>query len=144
MPTDKPYILLVHGAWLSASPYASLLSHLQDLGFGTTCSRLPTASNDIPPKHSLSDDTALIQRELTSLADERKAVVVLMHSYGGVVGSNALEGMGWAERQSRGLNGGVVHIIYMAAFLLPLGMYICLLHSASPTAISLSFLRLPC
>ena len=44
-----------------------------------------------------------------------------MHSYGGVVGSNALERLSWQERNEKGQKGGVIAIVYMAAFLLPLG-----------------------
>ena len=44
-----------------------------------------------------------------------------MHSYGGVVGSNALERLSWQERNEKGQKGGVVAIVYLAAFLLPLG-----------------------
>ena len=44
-----------------------------------------------------------------------------MHSYGGVVGTNGLDGLLWPQRQAKGLQGGVVGLIWMAAFVLPLG-----------------------
>lgn len=44
-----------------------------------------------------------------------------MHSYGGLVGSNACENLLWGDRQGKGLKGGIVCIVYMAAFVIPSG-----------------------
>lgn len=45
-----------------------------------------------------------------------------MHSYGGVVGTEAThESLGKKFRQSKGLSGGVVRLVYVCAFMLPLG-----------------------
>jgi hypothetical protein len=45
-----------------------------------------------------------------------------MHSYGGQVGTNALDKLDIASRTERGLAGGVVHLIYMAALALEVGV----------------------
>jgi hypothetical protein len=45
-----------------------------------------------------------------------------MHSYGGLVGSNASpEKLGLERRKKRGLNGGLVKLIYEASFILEKG-----------------------
>lgn len=44
-------------------------------------------------------------------------VVLLMHSYGGVVGTNAIAGLARRERQVRNLRGGVGQLIYVASFM---------------------------
>ena len=66
-------------------------------------------------------------KSLRSLLDELieaqgKGVICVLHSYGGVVGTEAIhESLGRTVRQSKGLNGGVLGILYMTAFILPLG-----------------------
>jgi len=42
-----------------------------------------------------------------------------MHSYGGVVGTQALVGLGWNERAKPEQPGGVVALVYMASYMLP-------------------------
>ena len=48
-----------------------------------------------------------------------KTVVVVMHSYGGLVGSEAIpEELSYARRQAQGRPGGVIHLFFYSAFLL--------------------------
>ncbi|KAI1486252.1 hypothetical protein F5X96DRAFT_655958 [Biscogniauxia mediterranea] len=44
-----------------------------------------------------------------------------MHSYGGVVGTNAVAGLARKDRQAENLPGGVVHLFYLASFMLAQG-----------------------
>ena len=68
------------------------------------------------------DDANIVRSEIVKLVeDEGKEVVVVMHSYGGVVGSQACEGLGRVQRQQKGLAGGVIRLYYMCAFVLPAG-----------------------
>lgn len=53
-----------------------------------------------------------------ALADQGKDVVVLMHSYGGVPGSAALEGLGKTARVEKGEKGGVARLVYVCSFAL--------------------------
>jgi hypothetical protein len=46
-------------------------------------------------------------------------VVVVMHSYGGLVGSNAVTmELSFSHREASGMPGGVVRLFYLAAFVL--------------------------
>ncbi len=42
-----------------------------------------------------------------------------MHSYGGTVGTNALQDVSWTHRLQASLSGCVVQLIYLCSFLLP-------------------------
>lgn len=49
-------------------------------------------------------------------------MILVMHSYGGMVGTEAVtEEMSKIYRRKKGLKGGVVKLLYMAAFLLRKG-----------------------
>jgi pimeloyl-ACP methyl ester carboxylesterase len=76
-----------------------------------------------PPNADLYTDTALVRGYVESLADAGRKIVVLMHSYGGQVGSNALTGLGLEARQMTNgpATGGVVRLVYIAAFALDVG-----------------------
>ncbi|KAJ5776792.1 hypothetical protein N7520_000038 [Penicillium odoratum] len=45
-----------------------------------------------------------------------KKIVVVAHSYGGMVGAGAVKGMEYAKRKKDGSNGAVVILVYLAAF----------------------------
>lgn len=58
---------------------------------------------------------------MTGLIDAGKEVVVVMHSYGGVVGTEALHGLGLENRKTAGNAGGVKRMIFLTAFIPQLG-----------------------
>jgi alpha-beta hydrolase superfamily lysophospholipase len=120
----KPSVLIVHGAWHTPAHYQEVVNHLKQNGFEDThCPRLPSATEILPllATANLKGDTAAIHSAIKSLVDLARNVLVLMHSYGGVVGTNALDSLLAPQRKALGLQGGVIHIIYMAAFVQPAG-----------------------
>lgn len=44
-----------------------------------------------------------------------------MHSYGGAVGSSAIVHLSSQQRAQQGLRDGVVHLLYLSAYILPVG-----------------------
>jgi hypothetical protein len=56
-----------------------------------------------------------------------------MHSYGGLVGSEAIpEALSYLNRQSRNLRGGVIHLFMFSAFLLEEGKSVLDAFGVSP------------
>lgn len=126
----RPVVLLIHGAWHTPAHYYPLLHALTVAGFLTLCPQLPTCNNIVPPPYSLADDVGMVREVALDLADRGHPIIALMHSYGGVVGTEALAGLGWHARRKYRPNdseevehpvGGVVALVYMASFLLPVG-----------------------
>jgi Alpha/beta hydrolase family len=115
----KPALLFVHGAWHIPEHYKKLTTKLSEAGFDVTIPHLPTCTNEVPPPHGLEDDCKVVRSSAMHLADQGRSIIVLMHSYGGVVGTDSLKDLSFSYRQSQGLPGGVVRLIYMCAFLLP-------------------------
>ncbi|KAE8138751.1 Alpha/beta hydrolase fold-1 [Aspergillus pseudotamarii] len=116
MPYSNPAILLVHGAWHIPAHYAEFTSALRSKGHEVHVPRLLSMNEARPPNADLSSDTDLIRSYVESLVEAGREVVVLMHSYGGQVGTNALVGLGAEARKQQGRTGGVVRLIYIAAF----------------------------
>lgn len=121
-PSNKPSIVLVHGAWHVPAHYATFISLLEVAGFDVSCPLLPSC--DDSKRHSGSDlyaDAQLVRDHILSLLDQSCPVVMLLHSYGGAVGTEAARGLSTSERAAQGLQGGIVRLVYMCAFMLQVG-----------------------
>lgn len=93
-PRPKPSIVLVHGAFADASSWAKVIPLLERDGYEVTAVQIPLTS--------LPDDVATLKRFLDA---QKGPVVVVGHSYGGVVITGAAAG-----------NGNVKALVYVAAF----------------------------
>ena len=116
MEEQKPSILIVHGAWHHPAYFKTFIDLLSTQGYPVICPHLPTCSNDDPPTKALEDDVELICATATELADKGQEIIAVVHAYGGVVGTQALHGLGVAERAKQGKGGGVKRLVYMCAF----------------------------
>lgn len=121
MSSNKPTVVFIHGAWHIPQTYTKLISVLRSAGLETHIPRLLSTNESRPPNADLETDTGLIRGYVESLVEAGRRVVVIMHSYGGQVGTNALHGLGVDDCKKRGLPGGVSHLIYLCAFALPEG-----------------------
>ncbi|KAF3491060.1 uncharacterized protein GIQ15_00577 [Arthroderma uncinatum] len=101
----KPVILIIHGAWQHPAYYQTFVQVLQSRGYETHCPRLPSCGGQIPPTKSLKDDVEFIRNFTAELADSGRLIDVIMHSYGGIVGTDALCGFGIEDRVKRGVKG---------------------------------------
>lgn len=95
----KPTIVLVHGAWADASSWSRVIDRLQDDGY--TVRAIPN------PLRSLPGDAASVRAFLQTLSGP---VVLVGHSYGGAVITNAATGL-----------SNVKALVYVNAFALDEG-----------------------
>lgn len=91
---DRPIIVLVHGAFADSSSWNGVIANLQKQGYKTVA-----VAN---PLRSVSNDARHVSDVLGSIAGP---VVLVGHSYGGQVISNAAKG-----------HGNVKSLVYVAAF----------------------------
>ncbi|CAI7625443.1 unnamed protein product [Penicillium glandicola] len=117
---DKPTFVFSLGAWLTPIVFDALRDRLNTLGYPSKCPAHPSIGAE-PPSLTLEDDVASMRRVLTTLADEGKDIVLVAHSYGGVVASAASEGVVKHVRAEIGKPGGIVKVVYLAAFALDKG-----------------------
>jgi pimeloyl-ACP methyl ester carboxylesterase len=115
MSGPQPIILIISGGWHTPQSYAKLTEALSSSGFEVHVPALPSIHDARPPTTDLESDTALIRSYAEDLISNGRSILVLMHSYGGQVGTNALSGLSISSRSREGFSGGVSHLIYMAA-----------------------------
>jgi pimeloyl-ACP methyl ester carboxylesterase len=93
-PSVKPTIVLVHGAWADGSSWSAVAQNLENDGYNV----------DVPPNplRGLTSDSAYVASYLQTISGP---VVLVGHSYGGAVITNAATG-----------NPNVKALVYVDAF----------------------------
>lgn len=110
----KPVIVLEHGAWADASSWSSVITLLQRLGY--------TVYAPPNPLRGLPQDSEYLHQFLTeNPALQGQPVVLVAHSYGGAVATNAAVG-----------DPEVKALVYVDAFIPDQGETIADLASAKP------------
>jgi alpha-beta hydrolase superfamily lysophospholipase len=116
---SKPVILLIPGSFTTSAMYFPLQDILVEEGYEVYVNNLPSASRNAPEAPaSLSDDAKFFSNIIRMITDQGKNIIVLGHSYGGLVASESAKGHSKAERCARDLKGGIIRIIFLAAIVL--------------------------
>lgn len=114
---QTPTFVITPGAWHPASAADLLVNELSAAGFPAQAVGLKTVGAYGP----MTDDTKYLRDEVyIPLIESGKDIVVVLHSYGGFPGSTAIQGLGKKDRQGKA--GGIVGIVYIAAFVPQEGM----------------------
>lgn len=116
----NPTFIFALGAWVVPAVFDATRSRLKALGFPSDCPAHPSIGAE-PPTKTLADDVSSLRGVLSAFADEGRDLVIVAHSYGGVVASSAVEGLSKSTRMQAGKAGGVVKVVYLAAFALDKG-----------------------
>lgn len=104
--SERPTILLVHGAWHGSWAWKPLAEILEARGWRVESVDLPTVHALEPAGLRLADDALAVSEAIDAI---NGPVVVVAHSYGGVPTTQAA------------LADNVHHIVYIAAFVLDEG-----------------------
>ncbi|KKK14460.1 hypothetical protein P175DRAFT_0551483 [Aspergillus ochraceoroseus IBT 24754] len=117
---SKPTIILVPGAWHSPDCYDRVIEYLHEAGYKTEKVHLPSVG---PPEHytDFSADVAHVRKYIEKAVNAGQKVVVVVHSYGGLPGNEAIKDLDLKTRQSRGLEGGVSHLFLCCSFVVSEG-----------------------
>ncbi|KAF7956085.1 hypothetical protein EAE96_005006 [Botrytis aclada] len=114
----KPTLVLLSGSWHNPQNYHKLVSALSTHSYDLLIPSLPSMNGAQPPTADLYTDITFIHSYISDLVSQGKHIIVLMLSYGGQVGSNALTEFAVSTRKFQGLSGGVVHLLYITAFMM--------------------------
>ena len=118
---SQPTILIICGSYCPCSLYSSLNTHLQSLGFDTYCKINPScidspAPPTLPtvPAVSLTEDAEAVRESIRKLCGQQgRDVVLLAHSYGGMVATECLKGIGGGSVDGKGRVLGLVCVAAM-------------------------------
>ncbi|KAF2250569.1 alpha/beta-hydrolase [Trematosphaeria pertusa] len=117
----KPQLVLIPGAWHTPECFSLITPKLQAAGYAVHTRQLPSVGSANPPP-DLSQDIAAVRELVTAAIGDGNDVLVVPHSWSGIVAGSALTGMGKKQREERGEKGGVVRVAYMCSFIAPEGV----------------------
>jgi pimeloyl-ACP methyl ester carboxylesterase len=100
-------VLLIHGGFHGSWVWEKVIDRVAAQGWHVQTVELPSVAAKGQPRYGMRDDAAAVRRRLEAIGDP---VVVVAHSYGGLVATQAAAGL-----------ANVKHIIYLAAFQLDIG-----------------------
>ena len=115
-----PVIAFVPGFWEGSEPYEKVISLLSK-SFQTVICPLISTGTTSPGNPSMEDDIAAIRKSVETILAEEKDVIMVMHSAGGFLGSNAIKGLSTKKRAEQGLKGGIIGIVFLTAAIYPPG-----------------------
>lgn len=119
--TSKPVIIFVPGAWHPPSCFAPVMDRLEAADYETKGVELVSVG---PAEHIMDfkPDVEAIQAAMMPYCNQGKDILMVVHSYGGMIGSEAVRGFEKTTREKEGKKGGLVHIYFCCAFCMPVGM----------------------
>ncbi|GKZ71393.1 hypothetical protein AnigIFM60653_001405 [Aspergillus niger] len=114
-PANLPIIVIVPGAFGTPQGFEKLLPHLTEAGYATHPGSYPSCNPSDPANVSSPQDIAHLRDNvlLPLLNEEGKDVVIIAHSYGGVVAGGAARGLAKGTRTAQGQSTGVIGLIYV-------------------------------
>ncbi|KAE8153364.1 Alpha/beta hydrolase fold-1 [Aspergillus avenaceus] len=117
----KPTLIFAPGAWYPSTAFTPLTTtHLTPHNYQTTTITFPSIQ-DAKTITSLAPDIAAVRNAVSPAVEAGQDVIIISHSWSGLPVNSALEGLSRAERQEQGLEGGVVRLIFISAFLPTVG-----------------------
>ncbi|KAF1918103.1 hypothetical protein BDU57DRAFT_444523 [Ampelomyces quisqualis] len=95
---------------------------LSELGYTIHARQMPAVGNPNPPKDLSEDIAAMDAMVEEAIGTAGNDVIVMCHSWGGIVTGSGLKGLSKTEREKQGKKGGVVRTGYIAAFIVDEGV----------------------
>lgn len=115
---SKPTVAIVPGACHTSQHWSDLTENLQKAGFAVSCKQLASVDSADPAACSMSKDISAIQSQLLQpLLDNGQDILLVCHSAAGLAGGAAAIGHSKQERTASGQQGGIVGLVFVAAFL---------------------------
>ena len=120
---SKILFAIIPGAWHPSSIYAPFVFQLQSAGYNTVVIEYPSTNSSSPTTATCTQDAKDVHRQFTSfIEDEGKNLIVIGHSYGGIIAAGAAYGLSAKTRAQEGKSGGVLGLVYISAFVVQEGM----------------------
>lgn len=119
--SKNPLFLFTPGAWHKGLTFCKVINKFVTVGYEVEVLSFPSNGSN-PPPMSLDEDIAVVRGAVIDISDAGKDIVIVSHSWSALPVSSALDGLSKEERKKEGKPGGVVKLIFLAAFVIPAGI----------------------
>lgn len=90
--SSKPTLIFIHGSWHSPDTWGQVTSVIE-AKHQLKCVSVALPSNLSDPTANFSSDVKAVRESILAETTQGRNVVVIVHSYGGAVGSSAIKGL---------------------------------------------------
>ena len=116
----KPTVVIMPGTWHLPTAYNRLKTHLESTGYSVLIQRYPSLDSPDPTNATCGVDVEAARKQILLLIEEDgQDVIIICHSYGGIVGAGAAHGLSKSTRQAKGNPEGVLGLVFITAFVIP-------------------------
>ena len=123
---SRPTFVCVPGFCHTSAVFEPLRALLSHYGYPVLAVQLPSVLvNGSHASNDSAQDSRAIRSAVSRLVEAGQDVIVILHSYAGVPGGDALQDLGKTERAQRGLRGGVLRIVFVMAWIVQEGFKMC-------------------
>src|ERR1700761_8877763 len=123
----KPTLIFLPGGWHTPECFEPVTKILSNAGYEIDNVAFPSIGTELRgsmPLQGWAEDVKIVRQTVLAHLELGKEVVLIVHSYSGTVGSEAVQGLGKTEWQRLGGKGGVIRLVYLTALALPIGGWI--------------------
>ena len=117
----KPAILFVHGGYFFNTSFHPFKKQLQKAGFMTRCPQLPSCGDKAPAAEKAGQprDIAVVHAAAQELKAAGHSIIILAHSYGGIVVCGAITKDLYTPVDGNGRRSGpgVVHLVFLSCWI---------------------------
>ena len=92
MSSNAPTLVFVPGSWHKPSCYERIITPLQD-EHGLKCVSITLPTTQDNPNATFKDDVDAARQAIINETEANRDVIVIAHSYGGMVGNSAIKGL---------------------------------------------------
>ncbi|EKG13822.1 hypothetical protein MPH_09003 [Macrophomina phaseolina MS6] len=110
------HVHIIPGSFTLERFYVPLRNAVIAAGYEASITPLLSAGKrDGQPAATMEEDAQHIRKANEALLEQGKDIVLVMHSYGGIPGTQSVEGLLKSEREKTGQAGGVARLVYLTA-----------------------------
>jgi hypothetical protein len=118
MTNSKPVFVIIPGAWHLPESFDPVTKLLAEKGYESRgVTYVSTFDQSV---QSFDPDVEATRKIVQELVDSGRNVVLVMHSYGGAVGSEVLKYF-VDDNEGKGGKGRIIRMVWVCAFVLPEG-----------------------
>lgn len=117
--SSKPTLVCIAGCWHTTEILEPLTKRLAAAGYLDIRSVAPVSTTTTSLQPDGMGDIVAVRAVLEkAILEDAKDVVVVAHSYGGILGSSASKGLLKQDCEAEGKHGGVVRMIFLSGYTL--------------------------
>jgi len=119
--SPHPTLIFVHGAWHTPEYWSKVIPLVEARSYKCLAVALPSVGST--PPTPFADDIAVVRNAIEAELSASHDVVLILHSYGGMVGCSAIKDLPTRRSSTTSSGAAVVRgIILLDSFLVPTGV----------------------